>query len=461
MRRAGPVVVWALMLATLAVATGGSAAPHSAVPMIETIAGNGADGSDGDGGPATAATINHPRGIAVLRDGSIVFAQPFVPMVRRITLDGRITRSVGDGTHGYSGDGGPALAARVALVHGVAAMPDGGFVIADMSNSRIRRVLPDGTITTVAGSGVQGYGGDGGQASAAAIAVPRGVASRSNGELLIPDTGNARVRRVATDGTITTVAGSGVKGYGGDGGPAAAAQLNRPFSVAPLADGGFLIADLDNNRIRRVDARGIITTVAGTGEAGFGGDGGPATSAALNQPHAVVGLPDGGFLIADTYNHRVRRVWPDRRITTIAGTGEAAFSADGPAAGSALNQPKALALLPDLSGFLVGDAANNRIRLVRTNLRPALRLRVTTPRLTTSAGRSATLRYTLSARATLRLEVLRSGAVVSTVGRVGVTGANTLAFGRRLEAGTYRVRLTATTRDGRSDRGAASLRVRR
>lgn len=461
MRRAHCLIgVLVVLGVTVAGNATGSNARVQAQATVTTVAGTGVDGSSGDGGPAIAAEINHPRGIAVLRDGSFVFAQPFVPMVRRVTPNGVISRVVGNGAVGSSGDGGPAEQAVLSLAHGVAALPDGGFVIADMGNNRIRRVWPDGTITTVVGTGAQAFYGDGGSATSAAIALPRGVAARANGELLIPDTVNARVRRVSPEGTITTVAGTGRAGFSGDGGPATAAQLNRPFSVAPLPDGAFLVADLDNNRIRRVAKDGTITTVAGTGEATFSGDGGPATAAAIYQPHAVAALPDGGFLIADTYNHRVRRVWPNGTITTTAGTGVAGFSGDGPAATAALNFPKALAVLSDGSGFLVGDAGNNRVRLVRVNLRPLL-LRVTSPRLKTRAGRAATLRYTVSEAATVRLETVKSGVLVTSARRRAKSGANRLEFGRLLGPGTYRLYLSASTNDGRQAAAKASLSVRR
>ena len=355
----------ALAVAAASSSTGSSAAVQ-ADGTIVTVAGTGSDGATGDGGSATAAAINHPRGITVLADRSFVFAQPFIPMVRRVSPDGTISTAVGTGERGYGGDAGPATRALLDLVHGVAALPDGSFVVDDMGNNRIRRVWPDNTITTVVGTGENGFAGDGGPASAAAIALPRGVAARPNGELLIADTGNKRVRRVSPAGVISTVAGTGEAGFSGDAGPATAARLNRPFAVAPLPGGAFLIADLDNNRIRRVAADGRITTVAGTGDARFSGDGGPAHAASLNLPHAVAALPDGGFLIADTYNHRVRRVDSNGRITTVAGTGTAGYSGDGgPAIRAELNLPKALAVLPDGSGFLVGDAGNNRVRLVR------------------------------------------------------------------------------------------------
>ena len=355
----------ALAVAAASSSTGSSAAVQ-ADGTIVTVAGTGSDGATGDGGSATAAAINHPRGITVLADRSFVFAQPFIPMVRRVLPDGTISTAVGTGERGYGGDGGPATRALLDLVHGVAALPDGSFVVDDMGNNRIRRVWPDNTITTVVGTGENGFAGDGGPASAAAIALPRGVAARPNGELLIADTGNKRVRRVSPAGVISTVAGTGEAGFSGDAGPATAARLNRPFAVAPLPGDAFLIADLDNNRIRRVAADGRITTVAGTGDARFSGDGGPAHAASLNLPHAVAALPDGGFLIADTYNHRVRRVDSNGTITTVAGTGTAGYSGDGgPAIRAELNLPKALAVLPDGSGFLVGDAGNNRVRLVR------------------------------------------------------------------------------------------------
>ena len=155
------------------------------------------------------------------------------------------------------------------------ALAGGGYLVTDQSNERVRRVGADGTITTVAGNGTAGFSGDGGPATAAQLDTPNGVAATPDGGLLIADSNSHRVRRVAADGTITTVAGTGVPGFSGDNGPATAAQLNFPDSVAVLPDGGFLIADNDNNRVRRVAADGTISTVAGIGTAGAGGDGGP------------------------------------------------------------------------------------------------------------------------------------------------------------------------------------------
>src|SRR5438105_1353172 len=325
---------------------------------ITTVAGTGAGGLAGEGGPATQAAVDHPRGLAVLRDGSILVAEPYANVVRRIAPGGTVSTVAGDGRAGLGGDGGPAAAAELDFVHGVAAMPDGGFVLADTLNERIRRVFPDGTITTVAGIGINGYNGDGRPATTAALADPRGVATFPDGRILIPDTGNNRIRLVALDGTIRTVAGVGTRGFSGDGGPAIDAELSSPFGVAPLPDGGFLIEDSGNGRIRRVSPDGHITTVAGDGIAGYAGDGGPAVDAELRDVHNVAASPGGGFVIADTGNDRVRLV-RSGTITTVAGSGAEGFSGDGgPATAAELDHPKAVAVTADGS-LLIGDAVNN------------------------------------------------------------------------------------------------------
>jgi hypothetical protein len=221
-----------------------------------------------------------------------------------------------------------------------------------------------------------------------------------------------------------------------------------PFAVSPLPGnaGGFLIADAGNSSIRRVAADGTITTVASQ----------------LASPHAVAALSDGGFLVADTNANRVVRVSSTGTATTVAGTGTAGFSGDGgPAATATLNQPKALAVLPDQSGFLVGDSANNRVRLVRLDLRPALVLRVVVKGVRTTAGRRATLRYTLSEAAASRLEVVRRGSVILRVKQQGKAGANALSFGKTLKAGTYGLRLRATAAGNRTASATASLVVKK
>ena len=445
------VVLTAVVVAPAAARVG------SVSGTIVTVAGTGTTGISGDGGPATAAAVEHPRGLAVLRDGSVVVAEPFDNVVRRLAADGTISTVAGTGAAGFKGDGGAASLARLDFVHGVAAMPDGGFVLADTLNERIRRVLPDGRIETVAGSGVRGYAGDGGAATAAAFEDPRGVATFPDGRILIPDTGNDRIRLVRLDGTIETVAGDGVSGFAGDGGPATAAELRTPFGVAPLPDGGFLVDDSGNARIRRVWPDGHISTVAGNGVAGYSGDGGPAVDAELRGVHNLVAAP-GGFLIADTGNDRVRLV-RDGTIETVAGSGANGFSGDGgPATAAALDQPKAVALTKEGS-ILIADAANNRVRLVDAGLRAAPALWLLSRSLRARSGAPIRIRFTLDGPARIRVRLLRKATTAASGSASGRAGANTIVLRKRLRAGRYRIELSATAASGETAHASGVVTV--
>jgi len=334
------------------------------VAFCALAAGAGAALTAAPGTIVTFAQVAHPRGLALLPDGSVLVPEPFVGDVVKVAPDGSVAIVAGTGEEGFGGDGGPATDAELDQPHGVALLPDGSFLIADALNNRVRRVAPDGTISTYVGTGADAFSGDGGPAVDASIGAPRGIATLGDGTLLIADSDNNRIRRVSPDGTISTIAGDGVAGSAGDGGPAIDAELDKPFGIAPLADGGFLIADTTNSRIRMIAPDGTISTVAGNGTAGYAGDGKQATAAELNHPHAVLPLPHGGFLVADTENHRVRRVWPDGTITPFAGTGSPGFSGDdGPATAAQFDEPKALALLAD-GDILVADSSNNRLRIV-------------------------------------------------------------------------------------------------
>ncbi|HMJ02153.1 MAG TPA: hypothetical protein VK506_04375 [Conexibacter sp.] len=335
---------------------------------IETIAGGGTGGFGGDGGPATSALLTSPSDVALLANGGYLIADTSNNRIRRVDAAGVIATVAGAGpavgaAGSFAGDGLAATdpAVRLNQPRGVSALPNsgGGFLIADTANNRIRRV-DDGVITTVAGIGSATFGGDGGNARTAFLNQPGGVAALPGGGFLIADTANNRIRQVDTRGTITTVAGGGL---GGDGGLATQASLNAPARVAALSGGGFLIADTGNNRIRRVDLDGTIRTVAGTGTAGFGGDGGPAGRALLNGPEGVAALDDGSIAIADSTNERVRLVGVNGTIRTLAGTGTLGFSGDGgdPEAAQ-LSHPRAVA--PDGSRTLIGDSFNHRVRLV-------------------------------------------------------------------------------------------------
>ncbi len=231
-------ITLAAVVAGALVAAGMVAGHRTAVPSIVTVAGTGVAGRTGDSGPALQAEIGHPRGIALASDGGYVFTEPFNQTVRRVSPDGTITTIAGTGQAGFSGDAGPATQAALDQPHGVAFTPSGGLLVADALNHRVRLISSDGTISTVAGTGVVGFSGDGGPATAAEIDGPRGIAALPDGGFLIPDTDNQRIRRVWPDGTITTVAGDGTRGFSGDGGPATAADLASPFAAVPTADGG-------------------------------------------------------------------------------------------------------------------------------------------------------------------------------------------------------------------------------
>jgi sugar lactone lactonase YvrE len=340
--------------------------PH---PSIETFAGVGVGSFAGDGGPARRAALREPSGVAVGRDGAVYVAAD--GRVRRIGPDGMISTVAGTGTLGSSGDGGAAVLAQIGVAGrygntGMAVDPDGALYVPDIYGHRVRRIAPGGTITTIAGTGIAGDSGDGGPAVAAALIVPRGLAVDDRGDLFIADAGRHRVRRVDATGTITTLAGSGVSGSGGDGGPATAAQLDAPEALALDRSGNLFIADTGNNRVRRVALDGSITTVAGNGAFGFSGDGGKATAARLALPRGLVTDPRGLLYIADSDNNRVRRVDAAGTITTVAGTGAAGFSGDGgPATQARLDGPDGVAL--DGAGRLfIADAGNHRVRVVRT-----------------------------------------------------------------------------------------------
>lgn len=346
-----------VVLAALAVPAA-SALARATDGTIVGVAGTTA-GFAGDGGPATQAQLDAPSDVAFLSPTSFAIADFNNDRVRQVRPDGTIATAAG-GSRGLSGDGGPATSAQLDRPRGVTGLPDGGYLIADTFNHRIRRVAPDGTITTVAGT-TQGLSGDGSGATKAQLSFPSDTAVLPGGGFLIADTGNDRIRRVGPEGTITTVAGTS-RGFGGDGGPATAAHLNQPRDIAIASDGAILIADTGNDRIRRVDPDGTIATVAGVG-AGFAGDGDPARTARLRAPFSVAALPHRGFLFADTANNRVRRVTPLGAIFTVAG-GAAGNAGNGGLAKTALlNQPGAVVVAPG-GGFLVADTGNATVRRV-------------------------------------------------------------------------------------------------
>jgi sugar lactone lactonase YvrE len=290
------------------------------------IAGTGEGGFGGDGGPATKARLFAPHDLAFDSAGDLLIADTFNHRVRRIDRHGTITTVAGDGKAAYSGDGGPATQASVNTPQGVAFDLDGGLLIADTFNHVVRRVDSGGRITTFAGT-VPGHGGDGGGAKRAQINLTMAVTVAPDGAVYISDAANSRIRRVTTGGVIQTVVGYGPAqdtyggGFAGDGGPPAKAKIFSATDLKFDAAGALYISDSGNNRIRviRADA---ITTVAGSGRQGFSGDGGKALEADLNTPQKIAVAKDGSLFIADRANHRVRKVDTRGVIITIAGTGK-------------------------------------------------------------------------------------------------------------------------------------------
>jgi trimeric autotransporter adhesin len=394
---------------------------------INTIAGSGTAGFCGDNGPAPSACLYYPEGVAVTTSGNVYVADRDNDRVRFFTVTGipntgtittvagngstefpTLTSGVppqgvvlyypwdvledpsgnvyasdqynclvrelvqatdlvnffaGTGTCGYSGDGGPATSAELNKTYGVARDSSGNIYIADIYNQRIRMVSPSGTITTFAGTGTAGFSGDGGPATSAELYYPYGVAVDGQNNVYIADTYNYRIRKVS-GGTITTFAGNGTYGYLGDGDPATDAEFRYPYGVSTDAAGNVYIADTSNCRIREVSAAtGIIDTVAGDGSCGFSGDG-PAIQSEINSPEGVWSDANGNLFIADTYNERIRWVNLSGIMTTIAGTGTAAYTGDGGVATSAdLYYPSGVAL--DASGnILVADQFNFRVRKI-------------------------------------------------------------------------------------------------
>ena len=333
--------------------------------QITTVAGNGQFRKIVDGSAASLAYLYSPAGLAFDRSGNLYVADQLNNSIRKITPSRTVTTIAGQGPAGIGGNDGPATASLLDSPQGIAVGPDGTIYFSDTNNNSVRKISTSGTISVAAGRFREGgYSGDGGFGNNAALNGPSGLAFDSLGNLYIADQGNQAIRKLATNGIITTIAGGRAQGFGGDGGPAASGVFNNPAGLAVDSANNLYIADIGNNRVRKISSGGTLTTVAGSGRFASSGDGGLATAASIAAPSGVLTDSAGNLYITEAGGNRVRRVGADGSISTLAGTGAPGFAGDGgPATSALLDTPAGLAM--DATGnLLIADSGNDRIRVV-------------------------------------------------------------------------------------------------
>ena len=336
---------------------------------VKTVAGNGKTGYTGDGGAAASAQVGNPYGLVTGPDGALYVCEIDNHVIRRIDLKkGTISTVAGNGKMGYSGDGGPATAASLNQPYEIRFDKAGNMFFVEMVNNIVRRVdAKTKIITTVAGTGKAGFSGDGGPATQAQFNQPHSIAFDTDGNLLICDIRNHRVRRVdLKSGMIDTWAGTGDRGATPDGAPLAGTPLNGPRAIDMDPKGNLYLALREGNAIYRIDPKTkTIHHVAGTGEKGYTGDGGPAKQAKLNGPKGVAWSPDNSLYIADTESHTIRRIdLKSGTISTVLGTGERGDGPDGDPLKCQTARPHGIFV--DRKGVAyVGDSENHRVRVIR------------------------------------------------------------------------------------------------
>jgi trimeric autotransporter adhesin len=317
-----------------------------------------------EGGAATATGLNYPNGVAIHSNGNVYIADYQNHRIRMVTPAGNIITVAGTGVAGYNGDDIPASTAQLNFPYGVSLDNQGNIYISDLGNNRVRKVIAwSGKIVTIAGTGAAGYNGDNIAGETAQLNAPVNTVVDAGGNVFIVDFLNQRVRKLQANNIIVTVAGTGQAGYNGDNIAATTAQLNYPYGITLDANNdGFFLADVANNRIRKINSSNIITTVVGTGAGGFSGDNGPGTQAQILGAYGVAVDAANALFISDTYNHRIRMLSQGGIITTIAGTGVAGFNGEGLSLLNArFNEPTGIAV--DQGGnLLIADSRNNRIR---------------------------------------------------------------------------------------------------
>jgi len=340
---------------------------------IITIAGNGSAGFSGNGGPAIAATMEAPYRARHDASGNIYIADFGNNHIRKINTAGIINNVAGNGLGTHDGDGGPATSAGIITTTSVAIDIPGNIYIAEDSNVNantgawVRKVNTLGTISTIAGNGIFGFKGDGGKADTAEFNDIEDIVLDKSGNIYIADTRNFRIRKIDTFGFINTVAGNGIAGSSGDGGLAINAQLTSPRGIAVDNNGNIFIADGFANRIRKVDTFGMISTIAGNGMSGYLGDGLAATSAELNNPYGVAVDDTGNIYIADWQNYVIRKVDQTGIISTIAGNGTSGYTGDnGPAVDAQLSSPVGVDI-DDTGNIFVGDVGASVVRKILPN----------------------------------------------------------------------------------------------
>lgn len=358
---------------------------------ISTIGGNGVFRFGGDDGPAVDAFLYNPLQIGAITN-ALIIADAGNRRLRKVDANSlTITTIAGDGVYADRGDGGSALQASFMLPFGVVGDDFGNIWVSDRDASRVRKIDTSGNISAVAGTGVSGYNGDGTPATNYQLNQPYGLAGMGTSQLYIADRFNQRIRMVTSGGTISTVAGNGQTTYNGDNQPAISAALNNPSSVAFDSVGNMYIAERNGHRVRKVATNGTITTFAGTGVAGFSGDGGPATAAQLSTPGTVAVDAHNNVYIADWSNARIRVVNTDGNIATLTGTGTPGFSGDGgPAAMAAIGTSVAGMIFDNADNLYFSDSGNNRIRKIEGAAAPGFVLVVSPASQTAGLWQQAT-----------------------------------------------------------------------
>lgn len=333
---------------------------------ISTVVGTGVAGVTGDGGPASAATLVAPAGMAYDGSGNLYVCDYLGNMIRKITPDGIISTVAGTGGSGYSGDSGQATAATLYTPISITVGPDGALYVAEPFNYCIRRIGTDGIITRIVGKGFFcGTSADGLPATATCIDAPYVVHFNASGEMIFAEIRAHKIRKMDGSGIISTIVGTGVYGDDGDGGPATAARINAPTDCHIDVAGNMYIPENSSENIRMVDASGIIYTIAGKDTAGFSGDGGPATNAHFDNPFRVITDAVGNIYVSDASNHRIRKI-TSGIVTTIAGGLGVGYSGNGgPATAAMLNHPGDIIFTPS-GDILISDFDNRVVRKIST-----------------------------------------------------------------------------------------------